>query len=282
MGSFEDRKATGTVFNIQKYSVHDGPGIRTIVFLKGCPLSCKWCSNPESQASHPQVAYNKGRCIGCHRCIKACEHDAITVNEDGTLSLDRSKCDVCKTLDCAHACPAQGMIIYGENKTVDQILKEVEKDALFYARSGGGMTLSGGEPFEQPKACAALAAELKRNGYGVWSYSGYLYEDLAKRADKARAERDRRIGALGGKALHENPEEAMVSEALADIADDLAVGDLLDSIDVLVDGPFVESLELKWCGSSNQRLIDVPATRRTGSIVEWQPTSFSLEKPSNW
>ena len=71
MGSFEDRKATGTVFNIQKYSVHDGPGIRTIVFLKGCPLSCKWCSNPESQASHPQVAYNKGRCIGCHRCIKA-------------------------------------------------------------------------------------------------------------------------------------------------------------------------------------------------------------------
>ena len=159
MGSFEDRKATGTVFNIQKYSVHDGPGIRTIVFLKGCPLSCKWCSNPESQASHPQVAYNKGRCIGCHRCIKACEHDAITVNEDGTLSLDRSKCDVCKTLDCAHACPAQGMIIYGENKTVDQILKEVEKDALFYARSGGGLTLSGGEPLQQGDFCLSILEE---------------------------------------------------------------------------------------------------------------------------
>ena len=159
MGSFEDRKATGTVFNIQKYSVHDGPGIRTIVFLKGCPLSCKWCSNPESQASHPQVAYNKGRCIGCHRCIKACEHDAITVNEDGTLSLDRSKCDVCKTLDCAHACPAQGMIIYGENKTVDQILKEVEKDALFYARSGGGLTRSGGEPLQQGDFCLSILEE---------------------------------------------------------------------------------------------------------------------------
>ena len=161
MGSFEDRKATGTVFNIQKYSVHDGPGIRTIVFLKGCPLSCKWCSNPESQASHPQVAYNKGRCIGCHRCIKACEHDAITVNEDGTLSLDRSKCDVCKTLDCAHACPAQGMIIYGENKTVDQILKEVEKDALFYARSGGGMTLSGGEPLMHADIALPLLREAR-------------------------------------------------------------------------------------------------------------------------
>ena len=161
MGSFEDRKATGTVFNIQKYSVHDGPGIRTIVFLKGCPLSCKWCSNPESQASHPQVAYNKGRCIGCHRCIKACEHDAITVNEDGTLSLDRGKCDVCKTLDCAHACPAQGMIIYGENKTVDQILKEVEKDALFYARSGGGMTLSGGEPLMHADIALPLLREAR-------------------------------------------------------------------------------------------------------------------------
>ena len=161
MGSFEDRKATGTVFNIQKYSVHDGPGIRTIVFLKGCPLSCKWCSNPESQASHPQVAYNKGRCIGCHRCIKACQHDAITVNEDGTLTLDRSKCDACKTLDCAHACPAQGMIIYGENKTVDQILKEVEKDALFYARSGGGMTLSGGEPLMHADIALPLLREAR-------------------------------------------------------------------------------------------------------------------------
>ena len=136
MGSFEDRKATGTVFNIQKYSVHDGPGIRTIVFLKGCPLRCQWCHNPEGLEARPQLMFS-------HRCIKACEHDAITVNEDGTLSLDRGKCDVCKTLDCAHACPAQGMIIYGENKTVDQILKEVEKDALFYARSGGGMTLGG-------------------------------------------------------------------------------------------------------------------------------------------
>lgn len=186
---------------------------------------------------------------------------------------------------CSHHCPgchnpesqpAEG----GTETTLAALLADIRANGLVH-----DVTLSGGEPFEQPKACAALAAELKRNGYGVWSYSGYLYEDLAKRADKARAERDRRIGALGGEALHENPEEAMVGGALADIADDLAVGDLLDSIDVLVDGPFVESrksLELKWCGSSNQRLIDVPATRRAGSVVEWQPTSFSLEKPSNW
>ena len=186
---------------------------------------------------------------------------------------------------CPHHCPGchnpeTWAFEGGQECTPEELVALAKRSPLCK-----GITLSGGEPFEQPKACATLAAELKRNGYGVWSYSGYLYEDLAKRAAKARAERDRRIGALGGKALHENPEEAMVSEALADIADDLAVGDLLDSIDVLVDGPFVESrksLELKWCGSSNQRLIDVPATRRAGSVVEWQPTSFSLEKPSNW
>lgn len=175
---------------------------------------------------------------------------------------------------CSHGCPgchnpesqpAEG----GTETTLAALLADIRANGLVH-----DVTLSGGEPFEQPKACAALAAELKRNGYGVWSYSGYLYEDLAGRAEAARTQQAQREEAgLTGNALTEG------------IADDLAVGDLLDSIDVLVDGPFVESrksLELKWCGSSNQRLIDVPATRRAGSVVEWQPTSFSLEKPSNW
>ena len=175
---------------------------------------------------------------------------------------------------CSHHCPgchnpesqpAEG----GTETTLAALLADIRANGLAH-----DVTLSGGEPFEQPKACAALAAELKRNGYGIWCYTGYLYDDLAGRAEAARIQQAQREEAgLTGNALTEG------------IADDLAVGDLLDSIDVLVDGPFVESrksLELKWCGSSNQRLIDVPATRRTGSIVEWQPTSFSLEKPSNW
>jgi len=175
---------------------------------------------------------------------------------------------------CSHHCPgchnpesqpAEG----GTETTLAALLADIRANGLAH-----DVTLSGGEPFEQPKACAALAAELKRNGYGIWCYTGYLYDDLAGRAEAARTQQAQREEAgLTGNALTEG------------IADDLAVGDLLDSIDVLVDGPFVESrksLELKWCGSSNQRLIDVPATRRTGSIVEWQPTSFSLEKPSNW
>lgn len=175
---------------------------------------------------------------------------------------------------CSHHCPgchnpesqpAEG----GTETTLAALLADIRANGLAH-----DVTLSGGEPFEQPKACAALAAELKRNGYGIWCYTGYLYDDLAGRAEAARTQQAQREEAgLTGNTLTEG------------IADDLAVGDLLDSIDVLVDGPFVESrksLELKWCGSSNQRLIDVPATRRTGSIVEWQPTSFSLEKPSNW
>ena len=175
---------------------------------------------------------------------------------------------------CSHGCPGchnpesqptEG----GTETTLAALLADIRANGLVH-----DVTLSGGEPFEQPEACAALAAELKRNGYGIWCYTGYLYDDLAGRAEAARTQQAQREEAgLTGNALTEG------------IADDLAVGDLLDSIDVLVDGPFVESrksLELKWCGSSNQRLIDVPATRRTGSIVEWQPTSFSLEKPSNW
>lgn len=175
---------------------------------------------------------------------------------------------------CSHHCPGchnpesqpgEG----GTETTLAALLADIRANGLAH-----DVTLSGGEPFEQPKACAALAAELKRNGYGIWCYTGYLYDDLAGRAEAARTQQAQREEAgLTGNALTEG------------IADDLAVGDLLDSIDVLVDGPFVESrksLELKWCGSSNQRLIDVPATRRAGSVVEWQPTSFSLEKPSNW
>lgn len=175
---------------------------------------------------------------------------------------------------CSHGCPgchnpesqpAEG----GTETALADLLADIEANGLVH-----DVTLSGGEPFEQAAACAALARALKQRGYGVWSYSGYLYDDLNRRGEAARAERARREEAgLAGAALVEG------------IADDLAVADLLDSIDVLVDGPFIESrksLELKWCGSSNQRLIDIPATRRTGTVVLWKPTGFNLEKPSNW
>ncbi len=164
MGAFEDRKTKGQVFNIQKYSVHDGPGIRTIVFLKGCMLSCRWCSNPESQHREPELAYNTGRCLTfaqCKRCLEACTRGAILRQPDDTLRIDRTLCSGCHML-CAQACPAQGLIVYGQERTVEDVLSVVEQDMAFYTRSKGGMTLSGGEPLLQKDFAVALLREARR------------------------------------------------------------------------------------------------------------------------
>ena len=162
--SFQDRKVTGCVFNIQKFSVHDGPGIRTIVFLKGCGMRCWWCSNPESQNSLPEKAYNKNRCLGldkCVRCVEVCGPNAISCAQDGKIHIDLARCEGC-TQPCVRACPAQGIIMYGETRSVDDVLHVVEQDAAFYARSEGGVTLSGGEPLLQREFMLALLREAKR------------------------------------------------------------------------------------------------------------------------
>lgn len=164
MSTFQDRKVTGIVFNIQKYSVHDGPGIRTIVFTKGCPLSCRWCSNPESQLLKPQMAFNATRCIGtdkCHYCMPACPYQAITT-EGNSLNIDCTHCNECETLACSKACPAGSIITYGQTRTVEDVLNAVAQDAIFYTRSGGGMTISGGEPLFQKDFAIALLREARR------------------------------------------------------------------------------------------------------------------------
>ncbi len=164
MSSFEDKKQTGMVFNIQKFSVHDGPGIRTIIFTKGCSLSCHWCSNPESHRIEPDLAYNVGRCLtesSCEHCFKACPNEALTRKEDRSIDIDRAKCEGC-SMPCARACPAQGLLVYGEERTVDDVLKVVEQDMVFYSRSGGGLTMSGGEPLFQKDFALALLREARK------------------------------------------------------------------------------------------------------------------------
>jgi len=146
----EDESVRGLIFNIQKFSLHDGSGIRTLVFLKGCPLTCKWCANPEGQAYTPGLAYRPDKCIGtseCDRCRGVCEVDAIRCGEDGRVEIARELCTDCGK--CVDVCPSKALELLGTSMSVDELIRVVEEDSSFYARSGGGVTLSGGEPLAQ-------------------------------------------------------------------------------------------------------------------------------------
>lgn len=137
----------GIIFNIQRYSIHDGPGIRTLIFFKGCPLRCLWCSNPESQKSSPEILFSKTKCIGCGKCAEVCPKNAIIKSTDKRIN--RDICDLC--LKCVETCYAEALENAGKKMTIEEIIKEIEKDRPFYEKSGGGITVSGGEPLMQPK-----------------------------------------------------------------------------------------------------------------------------------
>lgn len=159
---------TGRVLNIQHFCTHDGPGIRTTVFLKGCSLRCKWCSNPESINPKPELAYNAAKCIGekkCGFCLKnVCPESAIYViaSADDKVKINWDLCTNCS--ECVPVCPTNALYMFGQEMTVDQVLDEVEQDATFYRESGGGMTLSGGECQLQPDFVAALLSEAHSRG----------------------------------------------------------------------------------------------------------------------
>ena len=151
----------GMVFDIQRFSIHDGPGIRTTVFLKGCPLRCAWCHNPEGIPEGPIVSFLPERCIGCGHCGRACPNQAHALR-DGAHVLLRERCVACGR--CAEGCYAGALEVIGREMTPEAVLAEVLSDAPFYANSGGGMTLSGGEPFHQPGFAMALLRLAKSHG----------------------------------------------------------------------------------------------------------------------
>lgn len=144
---------TGRIFNIQRFSTEDGPGIRTTVFLKGCPLLCSWCANPESQKGSLEIAHSDPLCDGCGRCVPACTRGAIALHE-GKPRIDRSLCDDCGA--CIPVCGPRALRMMGEDQSVDQVFDEVRKDVSYYRNSGGGVSCSGGEPLTQSRFVAAL------------------------------------------------------------------------------------------------------------------------------
>ncbi len=164
----------GLIFDIQRYSVHDGPGIRTLVFLKGCPLKCLWCSNPEGQDHKPELAFRPTLCIACGVCIGVCPARAIRL-KDQLIEIDRIMCNLCG--ECIKVCSPEALSVVGRWVTVEQALEDVERDRVFYEASQGGITLSGGEPLFQAgfteallKACKArgMATAIETSGYAPW------------------------------------------------------------------------------------------------------------------
>lgn len=154
----------GTVFNIQHFSIEDGPGIRTVVFLKGCPLRCRWCANPESQRPEPEMGWTRQDCIGCGCCVRelpelGCRFQELPEKElvwNTAVPVPAGKAD--------RVCPSEAFHVIGREYSVEEVLREVEKDRAFYATSGGGMTLSGGEPLMQPGFTLELLREAGRRG----------------------------------------------------------------------------------------------------------------------
>jgi choline trimethylamine-lyase activating enzyme len=148
---------TGKIFDIQKFSVNDGPGIRTLIFFKGCPLRCKWCSNPESQHVSFELLHYRDLCTSCGKCAEVCPNHCVQI-DDGLRTYDKSGCIACGA--CVEPCPKSAIRLAGQDMTVEEIVSIVKQDYLFYLNSGGGATIGGGEPTMQPDFLHALLAQL--------------------------------------------------------------------------------------------------------------------------
>jgi pyruvate formate lyase activating enzyme len=187
-----EKALTGKIYDIQGFSLQDGPGIRTTVFLKGCPLRCPWCHSPESQQFHTQLSWIAMRCIGvarCGKCLTACikhgitpgktTQHAVTHEDIQHICIDRSICEDCG--DCASVCYSKALYLCGTDYTVDDLLKHLAKDMPFYEQSGGGVTVSGGEPLCQPEFALEILKSLKKLGiHTALDTTGYAPHEIVE------------------------------------------------------------------------------------------------------
>lgn len=175
---------TGTIFDVKKFSIHDGPGIRTTVFFKGCPLSCQWCHNPEGQEPEPELMFRASRCLRCGACVSVCTEGAISIDGDDTVT-DSEQCTLCGA--CVEVCYAEARESVGRQVTVPEVMAEIERDIVFYDESGGGVTFSGGEPLLQGDFLLALLLACKEQeihtaldtcGYSSWETLNSIREHV--------------------------------------------------------------------------------------------------------
>jgi pyruvate formate lyase activating enzyme len=170
---------TGTIFDLKRYAINDGPGIRTAVFLKGCPLDCWWCHNPEGRSPYPQLMVRANRCRLCGECVKACPQGAIRLED--RVYTDTTLCQDCGA--CTQVCVQGARELVGRTVTVPELLKEIERDVVFFDQSGGGVTLTGGEPLMQPRFASELLKACQAHGiHTVLDTSGYAQWDVVAQA----------------------------------------------------------------------------------------------------